>query len=1375
MKPSLLLPLLLPLSHATVPGTRIYDMWIALIPNSIWFSTFDAPNATSSVSFPGFNISERFPGNSSVSNPDWRYTVQVVSDLPRHDGQGYMSAAWIQLEPPEDVPTRDLFGNGTEVLDAHESWAMCQYVYTADKVSEADEVDADTCEGGLSRECYDEWMDELKKRTTGRDCPSFRVPAACTGELGDFEGYGISSGFLNDTRLTNGSASLYQDAIRGEFHELGNTTAYEIMATQVYIMGHVWTSSANFSLPPGQGVTLPTERVQLKCLRAKQRERSDDAGEGNAFQLMDTLYIDGGHFLNEDASIATELEPTFVSYDLTNDFAIWVGPKPKENRTRSDAPVMYHGFMFSNLVDRAWLFGGKPARNATDPGPMSNDVWRFEPGPGDGFWTQLQPGDNATQERPYRGAGCNAPDLRKGYYLGGISDSLNPGGVPKYHHWLVEFDMDTETTQTFPVPPFVPIVNQSLVFLDTGSRTGALVALGGSVERNGTLSTAPLTSVFIFDIESRTWVEQPVTGLGGDLTEDGTVDHEVPDGGIPRARVSGCAVVGSAQDKTSHNVFYLGGTNETKGTSDIWVLSLPSAVWLKALPETPLNGAKTENSCIVIHNYYVWMTGGCFLDPHSHIPCMGYSWSPLIFNLQKLALDHYEAHWDGFFLHKNISNVIGGNHTGKANHTSPIFTQFADPLLKELFTPPYSDPNVLDHPFEFDDRSGKYTILLLLTPLVVAAVLYLGTLTARWILIRVSDRSHLRTRTSWRPSTFSPGFLIFLNLVPLFLIALIILLTNISSQPDDFAEHWSGGPDEDGIWTNDRWKPNSKFIRAPTLSLPPRGLISFYQDQGGEGLNGQKNSTQRIGEFNYWAFTYLPTLVAVLYGRLWKVLDDEVKRVDKFIRLGQPGGEKAKDSIFLEYHDFWVPLCIVQAWRRKHWRVAISSLGLTLGAIAIPIVQNYVFTWTLYSGGHLAWADTYSWLVALVDPWWSKVLIGLLATTFLCSLTLLVPLPRCDTGLKEDPRGLASVVSFFPGEPKAFHKSSNKQTLSRLRESIGNSYFRLVTQPNHSTPVLERITATPTTPLPQLRPRLTRNTTTATIASYLKLPLTKTQTTLQPLTRTLHRYLTNHALSFPFRPESLTLWLLLLLSLLSLTALIANGLERNARDQLWNYTIPLSPSIYLILAIFIQSIADVYDYFVRALHPFYALHQGARSASVLFEDYTVSYPHSVIPVVDMFRAFRRGDGMICFVIFASMATAVVAVFLGSLQLSSSYYGATTFSSDHVAATGSAWLVVLMVLVYAGIAWKLRGLAKGMKRPVETLGGVAPYVVFSGKLKADVEGVRGLVGVREKVRELERMGGRYALGRWVDEEGEMLFGVERQYEGCGRVDPEGTLS
>jgi hypothetical protein len=96
-----------------------------------------------------------------------------------------------------------------------------------------------------------------------------------------------------------------------------------------------------------------------------------------------------------------------------------------------------------------------------------------------------------TNSRPSHGAGCNVPDLQKGYYLGGVArtggNTVTESSVT-YLHFLTVLDMQQETLSTITVPDFVPVVNQSLVFLNTATRSGALVALGSYVERNGTLS-----------------------------------------------------------------------------------------------------------------------------------------------------------------------------------------------------------------------------------------------------------------------------------------------------------------------------------------------------------------------------------------------------------------------------------------------------------------------------------------------------------------------------------------------------------------------------------------------------------------------------------------------------------------------------------------------------------------------------------------------------------------------------------------------------------------------------------------------------------------------------------------------------------------------
>lgn len=141
--------------------------------------------------------------------------------------------------------------------------------------------------------------------------------------------------------------------------------------------------------------------------------------------------------------------------------------------------------MWSNLIDRAWLFGGKSEADSQLP----SSLWRFEPGKVDDPWSSIDIGRNVSSIRPSNGAGCNIPDLQTGYYLGGmiVSDEMGSSG-PRFLHLLTVFNMQTENLSSLEVPDFVPVVNQSLVFLDTGNNEGALVALGGYTEKNGDLA-----------------------------------------------------------------------------------------------------------------------------------------------------------------------------------------------------------------------------------------------------------------------------------------------------------------------------------------------------------------------------------------------------------------------------------------------------------------------------------------------------------------------------------------------------------------------------------------------------------------------------------------------------------------------------------------------------------------------------------------------------------------------------------------------------------------------------------------------------------------------------------------------------------------------
>lgn len=130
---------------------------------------------------------------------------------------------------------------------------------------------------------------------------------------------------------------------------------------------------------------------------------------------------------------------------------------------------------WSDHRNRAYLYGG----TAIDGGILENDIWAFDTSDGEKPWTKLEV--NLSGGRPSHGAGCDFDRLQKGFHLGGWTETSNATDCSNrsYRHTLDIWYMDKETMTHRDVPDFVPIVDQSLVALNTQDGKELLVALGG--------------------------------------------------------------------------------------------------------------------------------------------------------------------------------------------------------------------------------------------------------------------------------------------------------------------------------------------------------------------------------------------------------------------------------------------------------------------------------------------------------------------------------------------------------------------------------------------------------------------------------------------------------------------------------------------------------------------------------------------------------------------------------------------------------------------------------------------------------------------------------------------------------------------------------
>lgn len=170
-----------------------------------------------------------------------------------------------------------------------------------------------------------------------------------------------------------------------------------------------------------------------------------------------------------------------TAVDLTSSFTIpgtidlvALGPQ-------TFVPPVSQGTLWSDGISRMWLYGGNTS-NAL--------IHRFDTATLE--WAAIESKKSTTSRKsPMGGAGVNVPSISTGFYLGGYDGSQTD---VVYSHTMTIFDMTKETISVVDVPAFVPIVGQSMVFLETASK-GLLAVLGGKTERNGTVAYVSSGSV----------------------------------------------------------------------------------------------------------------------------------------------------------------------------------------------------------------------------------------------------------------------------------------------------------------------------------------------------------------------------------------------------------------------------------------------------------------------------------------------------------------------------------------------------------------------------------------------------------------------------------------------------------------------------------------------------------------------------------------------------------------------------------------------------------------------------------------------------------------------------------------------------------------
>ncbi|KAI1323754.1 hypothetical protein F5Y16DRAFT_424670 [Xylariaceae sp. FL0255] len=131
------------------------------------------------------------------------------------------------------------------------------------------------------------------------------------------------------------------------------------------------------------------------------------------------------------------------------------------------------------------------------------------------------------------------------------------------------------------------------------------------------------------------------------------------------------------------------------------------------------------------------------------------------------------------------------------------------------------------------------------------------------------------------------------------------------------------------------WKPwtlrSSALLSFASLSLLLAATIELArqraQKDGGLALS---TTDDAISEPTIVAFLYIPSLIFILYCLLFDWIDLDVKRLQPWVALSQPGGATAEDSVLLEYPFDFIAAVPFKAARRRHWSVFVSGLAVVI-------------------------------------------------------------------------------------------------------------------------------------------------------------------------------------------------------------------------------------------------------------------------------------------------------------------------------------------------------------------------------------------------------------------------------------------------------------
>ncbi|KAG9236167.1 hypothetical protein BJ875DRAFT_372696 [Amylocarpus encephaloides] len=580
--------------------------------------------------------------------------------------------------------------------------------------------------------------------------------------------------------------------------------------------------------------------------------------------IRDTVYIDGGYLwwtpgmadgtfsgpVNDGNPLGLVYLLNFSTpfnttggFNLTAAFTT-ISKAASGANANNIGPLYLDGAMLAN--DNEWITYGGLYKNTDAYKPQDANAvaayQRYQYGPPR---DQFQPGyvlqDLPTGMTRYvsNGAPVSVPSENLGFYFSGLR-SASSGAIfdsPAASNssfranvtsaTLISLDLSVQGKEVWnndTLPTTVPgRANAEIVWVPVGTR-GILVAIGGVINPSfATVSqslrgipgaqiqsqrTSPtfMSTVSVYDIASKTWYEQNTTNSTS---------------GRPGQLTQGCTVLASAQDGSSHNIYWYGGydgidlAKEEAYSDDVWVLSIPSFTWVKVKSGTSSH-SRAGHRCVKPYPDQMLVIGG-------HAPLVGTTPKCVdggivqIFNLNTATwTDQYTpTTWSNYTVPPSVIAVIGGTALGGSAQTAPSPGGFSNTSLATVFNTKYNTTKITNwYPYQLAAENGTTNRTNLLP-------------------------SPVAKSGGGTPKYLAPVLGVVLGLV---FISLLILAFVLWGKRKYFkANGGTGTQSEAGTMDNRRWVTNwlratpaaasESNVKAPTVTTDETPITPAYEEE----------------------------------------------------------------------------------------------------------------------------------------------------------------------------------------------------------------------------------------------------------------------------------------------------------------------------------------------------------------------------------------------------------------------------------------------------------------------------------------------------------------------------------------------------------------